>query len=201
MSYDEGYWGSKLYSPSAVVIYIGLSRKLGGLEHHNLYLAGDWSLSFDKLYDVEDPGWPANTSYYVNVTSRTDPSVAPENGETVFILIPVSDGFQDTDEARERLYRRIVRHIEEVTGEEIIGHEAVKRVFGPRDFVEDYNAYRGTSLGLVHTLTQSAVFRPSHRSRKLRGLYYTGHYTHPGIGLPLVLMSSQILSKHLLKKQ
>jgi phytoene desaturase len=52
----------------------------------------------------------------------------------------------------------------------------------------------------VHTLTQSAVFRPSHRSRRLRGLYYTGHYTHPGIGLPLVLMSSQILAKHLLKE-
>jgi phytoene desaturase len=200
VSYDEGYWGSKLYSPSAVVIYVGVSRKLDGLEHHNLYLAGDWSLSFDRLYDVDDPGWPANTSYYVNVTSRTDPSVCPENCETVFILIPVSDGFRDTDEARERLYRRIVRHIEEVTGEEIIGHEAVKRVFGPRDFVEDYNAYRGTSLGLVHTLTQSAVFRPSHRSRRLRGLYYTGHYTHPGIGLPLVLMSSQILAKHLLKE-
>jgi phytoene desaturase len=200
-SYDEKYWGSKLYSPSALVIYIGVSRKLDSLEHHNLYLAGDWSLSFDKLYNVEDPEWPANTSYYVNVTSRTDPLVAPENGETVFILIPVSETFRDTAEAREELYRKIVKHIELVTGEEIIGHEVVKKVFGPKDFVEDYNAYRGTSLGLVHTLTQSAVFRPSHRSRKLRGLYYTGHYTHPGIGLPLVLISSQILAKHLLEKR
>ena len=200
-SYDEKYWGSKLYSPSAVVIYIGVSRKLEGLEHHNLYLAGDWSLSFDMLYDVEDPEWPANTSYYVNITSRTDPSVAPENCETVFILIPVSDTFRDTAEAREELYRKIVKHIELVTGEEIVGHEAVKKVFGPKDFIEDYNAYRGTSLGLVHTLTQSAVFRPSHRSRKLKGLYYTGHYTHPGIGLPLVLISSKILAKHLLEKR
>ncbi|MBN2334915.1 phytoene desaturase [Candidatus Bathyarchaeota archaeon] len=200
-TYDENYWDSKLYSPSAIVIFIGLSKKLDSLEHHNLYLAGDWSLSFDKLYDFDDPELPANTSYYVNATSRTDPSVTPAKGETVFILIPVSDNFQDTAEARDELYHKMVKHIELITGEKIIGYEVVKKIFGPKDFVEDYNAYRGTSLGLVHTLTQSAVFRPSHRSRKLRGLYYTGHYTHPGIGLPLVLISSQILANHLLEKR
>ena len=196
-SYDTKYWESKLFAPSALVIYIGLPNKLDNLEHHNLYLAGDWSLGFDALYDLSDPDWPANTSYYVNVTSRTDPSVAPEDGETVFILIPTPDDYEDTPESREALYRKIVEHIEETMDEEIIGEEVVKRMFGPNDFVEDYNAYKGTSLGLVHTLTQSAIFRPSHRSRKLRNLYYNGQYTHPGIGVPMVLMSSQILAKHL----
>ena len=123
--------------------------------------------------------------------------MAPEDGETVFILIPTPDDYEDTPESREALYRKIVEHIEETMDEEIIGEEVVKRIFGPNDFVEDYNAYKGTSLGLVHTLTQSAIFRPSHRSKKLRNLYYNGHYTHPGIGVPMVLMSSQILAKHL----
>lgn len=197
-SYDKAYWESKLFSPSALVIYIGLSKKLNYLEHHNLYLAGDWGLTFDELYDINDPEWPSNVSYYINVTSKTDPSVAPKSCETVFILIPVPGQYHDTAEAREELYDKIVRHIESTTGEEISGYEVVKRIFGPNDFIEDYNAYKGTSLGLVHTLTQSAMFRPSHKSKRLRNLYYTGQYTHPGIGLPLVLISSKILSKNLL---
>jgi len=197
-SYNRKYWESKLFAPSALVIYIGLSKKLDKLEHHNLYLAGDWNLGFDELYDLNDPYWPANISYYVNVTSRTDPYVAPKTGESVFILVPTPDNFVDTPNTRELLYNKIVSHIEQIIDDEIIGYEVVKRIFGPEDFVKDYNAYKKTSLGLVHTLTQSAIFRPSHRSRKVKNLYYNGHYTHPGIGLPLVLISSQILAKHLL---
>lgn len=198
-TYDTKYWENRLFAPSALVIYVGLSRRLKSLEHHNLYLAGDWSMSFDTLYDVDDPEWPANISYYVNITSKTDPSVAPEGGETVFILVPVPGDFADTPETRETLYHRIVKHIELVSGERILGYESVKRIYGPNDFIQDYNAYNGTSLGLVHTLTQSAVFRPSHRSKKLKNLYYNGQYTHPGIGLPLVLISSQILAGQLLE--
>jgi len=197
-SYNRKYWESKLFAPSALVIYIGLSKKLDKLEHHNLYLAGDWNLGFDELYDLNDPHWPANISYYVNVTSRTDPYVAPKTGESVFILVPTPDDFVDTPNTRELLYNKIVSHIEQIIDDEIIGYEVVKRIFGPEDFVKDYNAYKKTSLGLVHTLTQSAIFRPSHRSRKVKNLYYNGHYTHPGIGVPLVLISSQILAKHLL---
>ena len=196
-SHDRGYWESRLFSPPVLVIYIGLDKKLPALLHHNLYLAGDWSLSFNTLYDPENPVWPGNVSYYVNVTSRTDDSVAPPECETVFILVPLPQGVDDTPESREMWYRRVVGHLEGVAGEAIIGHERVKRLFGPRDFVEDYNAYGGTSLGLVHTLRQSAVFRPSHRSRRVRNLFYSGQYTHPGIGVPLVLISSEILAGRL----
>lgn len=198
-TYPKKYWDNKLFAPSALVIYIGLSKKIQNLVHHNLYLAGDWNLSFNILYDLDDPEWPANVSYYVNVTSKTDPSISPKQGETIFILIPTPENFSDTTEARELLYKKILQHIEKIIGEEIIGYEKVKRIFGPNDFVEDYNAFKGTSLGLVHTLTQSAIFRPSHRSKKIKNLYYNGHYTHPGIGIPLVLMSSQILSKNLIE--
>ena len=65
------------------------------------------------------------------------------------------------------------------------------------DFTADYNAYKGTALGLSHTLRQTALFRPSHQSKKIKNLYYTGHYTHPGIGMPMTLISSQILVQEL----
>ncbi len=199
-SYDRSYWENRLLAPSALVIYLGLNKKLSGLLHHNLYLAGDWSLDFNQLYDPAKPDWPANVSYYVNITSKTDPQVAPEEGETVFILIPLPSGTPDTPQNREVWYTKIIQHLENLMGESIIGHEVVKRVFGPNDFSNDYNAYKETSLGLVHTIRQSAIFRPSHRSKKVKNLYYNGHYTHPGIGMPLVLISSKILSEHLIKE-
>lgn len=196
-SYDAEYWKSRLFAPSALVIYIGLDKKLPKLLHHNLYLAGDWGKKFNQLYDPEKPDWPENVSYYVNITSKTDPTVAPDHGETVFVLIPLPNGVVDTPEKRQLWYNKIVKHIEKISGEKIIGHEKVKRVFGPSDFEEDYNAYKETSLGLVHTIRQSAIFRPSHRSKKVNNLFYNGHYTHPGIGIPLVLVSSQILYEKL----
>lgn len=199
-SYDMSYWENRMLAPSALVIYLGLDKKLPSLLHHNLYLAGDWSLNFDQLYDPDQPDWPRDVSYYVNITSKTDPEVAPLGCETVFILIPLPAGKVDSPRNREVWYNKIVKHLEALIGEPIIGHEVVKRIFGPSDFSKDYNSYKETSLGLVHTLRQSAIFRPRHRSRKVKNLYYNGHYTHPGIGIPLVLISSQILAEHLLKE-
>ncbi|MBN1682004.1 phytoene desaturase [Candidatus Bathyarchaeota archaeon] len=199
-SYDKSYWDSKLFAPTALVIYIGLNKKLTKLLHHNLYLAGDWNLDFETLYDPDTPSWPNEVSYYVNITSKTDPTVAPKGKETIFILIPLPSGIKDTYENREKWYQQIVSHLEKLADEKIIGYEEVKTIFGPEDFKRDYNAYNGTSLGLVHTLNQSAIFRPSHLSKKVKNLYYTGQYTHPGIGLPLVLISSQILVDRLIKK-
>jgi len=75
----------------------------------------------------------------------------------------------------------------------------VKSLFTHRDFKERYNAYKGTGLGMAHTLWQSAVFRPKHKSSKVKNLYYTGQYNHPGVGVPTTVISSQILVKELKK--
>jgi phytoene desaturase len=73
----------------------------------------------------------------------------------------------------------------------------VKRLFAHNDFTKHYHAYKGTALGLAHTLGQTAIFRCSHQSKKVKGLYYTGHYTHPGIGVPMVMISSQIVAQQI----
>ena len=78
--------------------------------------------------------------------------------------------------------------------ENIRDHIVVKRIFTHSDFSERYNAYKGTALGLAHTLKQTAIFRPRHQSKKIKNVYYTGHYNHPGIGVPMVIISSQILA-------
>jgi phytoene dehydrogenase-like protein len=68
---------------------------------------------------------------------------------------------------------------------------------GPADFANDLNAWSGTALGMAHSLGQSAFFRPRNKSKKVKGLYYAGHNTLPGIGLPMCLIGAELVYKHL----
>jgi len=194
-SYDEKYWKKKSIAPSCVLMYVGLDRKLDCLEHHNLYLSDSWDEHFSSIFDK--PEWPENPSYYVCCPSRTDPAVAPEGKENLFFLVPVAAGLDDTDDVREKYFRSTIEHLEKLTGEKILDHVISKRIVTHRDFSSLYNAYKGTALGLAHTLRQTAIFRPGHRSKKVGSLYYSGQYTHPGIGVPMVLISSKILAKEI----
>ena len=190
-TYDERYWKKKAIAPSCILFYLGLDKRLKGPTHHNLFLSSSWDEHFRTIFDK--PGWPENPSYYVSCPSKTDPSVAPEGCENLFFLVPVAPGLEDTDEVRNRYFDTILAHFEDLIGEDIRGSIISKRIYSHRDFASDYNAYKGTALGFAHTLRQTAVFRPAHASKKVKGLYYTGHYNHPGIGVPMVIISSQIL--------
>jgi phytoene desaturase len=196
-TYSEKYWKKKVLAPSAFIAYVGVGKKLESIEHHTLLLDQDWEKGFDELFDAKNIRWPENPSYYVNSPSKTDPGFAPEGGETLFILVPISPGLEDDEATRERFYNKIMDDLEARIGEDIRGSVKVKRIFTVSDFAERYNAYKGTALGLSHTLTQTAVFRPHHKSKKVDNLYYTGHYTHPGIGVPMTLIASQIVSEQI----
>lgn len=196
-SYSDRYWDKRKIAPSTLLFYLGLDKRVENLEHHNLFLMRDWDKHFHTLF--KDPKWPDEASYYVSRPSKTDPTVAPEGTDAVFILIPVAAGLEDTDEVREKYYDWVIDHLEGLTGESIRDHVVLKRSYAHRDFEEDYNAYKGTALGLAHTLRQTAVFRPKHRSKKVKNLYYSGHYNHPGIGVPMVVISSQIVSEEVVK--
>ncbi|MFW9968290.1 MAG: phytoene desaturase family protein, partial [Candidatus Thorarchaeota archaeon] len=126
-------------------------------------------------------------------------SVAPPDGENIFVTVPISPGVEDTPEIRDAYFDKMVQHIEKVTGTSIRDAIVVKRIFSLNDFSNDYNAYKGTAVGLTHTFSQSAFFRPRHQSKKVKNLYYTGQYTHPGIGVPMALIASEIVAD-LIKK-
>lgn len=196
-SYDEAYWGKRVLAPSAMVVYLGVGKKVDQLVHHNLFLDDDWANGFDQIFDPAKAAWPQRPSYYVNVPSKTDPTAAPEGRETLFILIPLAPGLEDTAQAREGFYDRIMDDLERKLGTEIRPHVEVKRIFALNDFRDRYNAYRGTALGLSHTLRQTALFRPGHQSKRAANLFYTGQYCHPGIGVPMVLISSQIVHRQI----
>lgn len=191
--YSFRYWENRVVAPSMFIVYLGINRKLKNLEHHNLYFAENWQTHFDTIF--KDPSWPEEPCFYLSCISKTDPKSAPPGKENVFLLVPVAPGLEDTDEQREAYLAHVLAHVKRVTGEDLTKDVAVQRVYTHRDFKEDYHAFKGTALGLSHTLMQTAIFRPTNRSKKVENLFYTGQYTHPGVGVPMVLIASEILAE------
>ncbi|MCC7574873.1 phytoene desaturase [Candidatus Woesearchaeota archaeon] len=191
-SYSKKYWSNRVVAPSAFIMYLGINKKIRGLEHHNLFLENDWMHHFNQLF--KEKKWPDAPSYYVCCPSKTDKSVAPKDKENLFVLVPVAPGLRDSEEIRNMYKDKILMHLEETLKTKIIKHIDVIKIFSHSDFKSRYNSFKGSALGLSHTLFQTAIFRPSMKSKKVKNLFYTGHYNHPGIGVPMVIISSQILA-------
>jgi len=197
-SYPEGYWKSRIMAPSMFILYVGVNKKLNDLEHHNLYFAQNWGEHFDQIF--KNIAWPENPSYYMSAITKTDESMAPPGCENIFILVPVASGLKDSDDFKKRYAEKILDHVEKTSGVKLKENIEVLRIYGPSDFEKDYHAYQGTALGLAHTLFQTAVFRPKIRSRKLPNLYYTGQFTHPGVGVPMTLISAELVAEDIKKR-
>lgn len=190
-THNDSYWNKTTLSPSGLIIYLGLNKQFPKLEHHNLYFNDSWESGFKAVY--QNPSWPENPSYYVHVPSRTDSSVAPKNHETMMILVPVAAGLDDQDLVREKKSQEVIEHLEKIIGEPIKPHIDLMRIYSHRDFIADYNSFKGCAFGLAHTLEQTAIFRPKNFSKKVKNLYFVGQYTNPGVGMPTTLISSQIV--------
>ena len=194
-SYSNRYWNSRTVAPSGFVMYLGLDKKMASLTHHNLILSNDWTKHFDAIFNA--PAWPEDPSYYVCAPSQTDSTVAPEGKENLFILVPIASGLSETEEFREAFAKKIITHLESQLGEAISPHIIVQRIFTGKDFAQDYNAFKGTALGLTHTLRQTALLRPRMKSKKVKNLYYTGQFTQPGTGVPMTLISGQLTRENI----
>lgn len=192
VAYSDDYWGKRTVAPSAFIAYLGLNRRIEGLQHHTLVFADDWQKHFREIFD--NPSWTDNPSYYVCTPSKTDSSVIPDLGsENIFVLVPLASGLDDNDEQRKLYFEKIMMHLEGLLGEAIRPHIVVKRFYSHRDFSADYHAFKGTALGLSHSLFQTAFWRPKMKHPRMKNVFYVGQYSHPGIGVPMGLISSEIL--------
>ena len=194
--YDADYWESRTYAPSAFLLYLGVEGDVEELAHHTLVLPSDWQQHFDEIF--EEPAWPDDPAYYLCVPSKTDDTVAPEGHSNLFALVPVAAGLDDTPAVRESYRDLVLDDVAENTGVDLRDRIVVEETFSVSEFTERYNSYRGTALGLAHTLRQTALFRPPHRSKALDGLYFTGAFTTPGIGVPMCLISGDITADYVI---
>ncbi|MGA9399391.1 phytoene desaturase family protein [Haladaptatus sp.] len=187
--YDADYWESRTYAPSAFLLYLGVEGDVEPLAHHTLVLPEDWNSHFDEIF--EEPAWPDDPAYYLCVPSKTDDSVAPEGHSNLFALVPIAPGLPDGPAIRENFREKVLSDIETNTGVSLHDRIVFEKSFSVSEFADRYNSTKGTALGLAHTLMQTGPMRPHHRSSKVDGLYFTGSYTNPGIGVPMCLIGGQ----------
>jgi phytoene desaturase len=187
---DHGpdHWDEQTYAPSAFMLYLGVEGDLEPLEHHTLVLPTDWDPHFEQIFD--DPAWPDDPAYYLSVTSKTDDSVAPEGHHAVVVLVPIAPGLEDGPEVRARYREAVLDDLAATTSVDLRDRIVVEETACVSDFAARFGDPQGTALGLAHTLFQTGPLRPGHRAG-LTGLYYTGAYTTPGIGMPMCLISGE----------
>ena len=196
--YSEAYWDKRTFAPSSLLFYVGFNKKLNDIEHHNLFFDTDFEKHAEDIYD--NPKWPENPLFYVNFPSVTDKSMAPEGCETGFFLIPIAPGLEDTAELREQYFDIIINRFESLTNQKVKDNILFKESFCVKDFISEYNSYKGNAYGMANTLKQTAFLRPNLKSKKVDGLYFTGQLTVPGPGVPPSLISGKLVSELIHKK-
>jgi phytoene desaturase len=204
-TYPEGWWRKRDPGPGAVLALLGVDGELPELAHHSLFFTTDWRANFDDIFGrtrrVPDPA-----SIYVCRPSATDDTVAPAGKENLFVLIPVpadpeighggTDGVGDP--AVEKAVDAAIDQVATWAGvPDLASRVEVRRTIGPADFADDLGSWQGGALGPGHVLKQSAFFRAGNVSRKVDGLFYAGYATRPGIGLPMCLISAELVLKRL----
>ncbi len=193
-THPQKYWDKKVMAPSAFIIYLGINEKLPNLAHHNLLFSEDWRKNFDDIY--KDPQLPVEPSLYVCAPSVTDGSVAPEAKENLFVLVPIASDLEITDEVKQKYADRVLSLIEnEMNLPDLREKIEFQRIYTVGDFAADYNSFKGTALGLAHTIWQTAIFRPKNQSKKVKNLFYVGAGTNPGIGTQICLISAELVYK------
>lgn len=196
-SYSAKYWDTRSMAPSCLIYYVGLNKKLTNMLHHSLFFDVPFDAHAADIYKT--PAWTKDPLFYVCCPSVTDETVAPKHHENLFLLIPTAPGLPENEEIREHYFSMVIKRMEEKTGTSIAPHIVYKKSYAHTDFVRDYNAFKGNAYGLANTLMQTAILKPSLRSRKVSNLFYTGQLTVPGPGVPPAIISGQVVAREVLK--
>lgn len=191
-SYSQEYWDKRVMSPSSLLFYLGVNKRVKGILHHNLFFDEPFDRHASEIYD--SPVWPENPLFYLCCTSATDASAAPDGKENLFILIPVAPGLTSTEEERMRYLNICLQRIKKHTGEDLEPHIDYMRSYAHEEFISDYNAFKGNAYGLANTLLQTAIMKPRMKSKKVKNLFFTGQLTVPGPGVPPSIISGQIVA-------
>ena len=192
--YTQAKLAKKHYSASSFMMYIGLNKKYP-LPVHQIRFTADFRHNIQQLFDFELPDDP---SFYLYSPSQVDASVAPDGHELLYVLVPVPSSHKGSIEWNEQLTtkftQQILAMIQEVPGlEDLTQHIDYLKTWTPREWGELLNLPYDATFGLRPSLFQSVYFRPQPKFKTLENLYVTGTSVHPGAGVPIVLMSAQLV--------
>ncbi|GAE92920.1 phytoene dehydrogenase [Gracilibacillus boraciitolerans JCM 21714] len=199
--YTDKKIDSMKYSCSCFLLYLGMDKKYEEIEHvHNFVFSENLN---ENLHDIFAGNKLTNASFYVYIASKLDPSLAPEGKDGLYILMPVSNiataEYEWNKETIDYYRSYILDSLKKIRGFENIKEEIVSETcFTPLDFESKFNAYNGATFGLQPILSQSNHLRPQSKAKNCSNLYFTGSSTHPGAGVPIVLLSAKIAAQELM---
>ncbi len=196
-NYSANYWERKTFAPSSLIYYLGITKRVDKLQHHNLFFDADLSVHANEIY--KNPSWPSDPLFYVCCPSKSDDSVAPDGHENLFLLMPIAPGLGDDDVTCEKYFNVMMERLKGYIGENLIPYIDYKRSYCVSDFTIDYNAFKGNAYGLANTLRQTAFLKPKLVNKKVQNLFYAGQLTVPGPGVPPSIISGKVASNQLLK--
>lgn len=192
--------GKKKLTSSSISFYWSMNVVVPQLQTHNVFLAEDYKKSFDQIFKLHT--LPDEPSFYLNVPSRIDPTAAPDGRDTIVVLVPVghmSDRVVvDFDllvkRARDQVIETLEKRLKIADFRSMIDHEIVN---DPRSWQNEFNLWKGSILGLSHSLFQVLCFRPSLKCKIFENLYFVGASAQPGTGVPIILCGAKLLEKQL----
>ncbi len=179
------------WSMSCFLLYIGTRRQYPQLEHHTLILTERYRGLLQDIFGRKI--LPNDFSMYLHAPTRTDPGMAPPGSESMYVLVPVANQRSGIDwpGIKSAFADRIIDFLEDWGLEDLRQEIEVLHVFGPDDFESELNATWGNAFAIEPKFTQTAWFRPHNRSEDVDALYLVGAGTHPGAGVPGVLLSAE----------
>lgn len=189
------------YTCSGFLMYLGVEGCYPELRHHNLIVSRDLRRNFRQIF--HDMVLPDDPAYYVCNPSKTDPALAPEGCENLYVLVPVPhlDPRIDWQVEGPRYRDQMIARLEAFGLTDLRKRIRVERIFTPEDFRLELNSEMGSAFGLAHSIPQIGYFRPHNRHRRLGNLYFVGASTQPGTGIPMVLISARLVSERIAAEQ
>ncbi len=190
------------YTSSALMFYWGIrGERTPKLLHHNVFLADHrYKESFTNIF--HDLTLPKEPSFYVCAPTRTDPSFAPPDGDSLLVLVPVGhideNNTQNWDSMKQRARDFVLSRLKELEIDDLEGKIAFEETIGPSDYLNSLNLAKGAAFGLSHNFTQVGYLRPHNRHSRYKNLYFVGASTHPGTGVPIVLISARLVVERIL---
>lgn len=196
--FSEKRLDSMHWTLAPFTIYLGVKGKIDKLMLHNYFLGSNFKGYADTIFTSSIS--PQKPYYYVNALSKTEPSSAPEGCENLFILCPVPDlRFKKSWEDKDELADNIIEDLSKRVDFDINNNLITKKILAPDDWAKTLNLYKGSGLGLAHDINQVGAFRPKNKDEHFSNLYYVGASTTPGTGLPMVIISSKLVTERIKK--
>jgi phytoene desaturase len=163
-------------------------------------LSGDYQGSFERIF--QDLTLPARPSFYLHAPARVDPDAAPPDQDSLYVLVPVGHCNpaqpQDWEQLRDRARDTVLQRLARAGLTDLANHIKFEHSYTPRDWQQHYHLENGAGFGLSHTFWQVGYLRPHNQHARYSNLFFVGSSTHPGTGLPMVLLSAKLVVERIL---